>query len=201
MLRESIQLDGMPLNLIDTGGLRDSADVVEQEGIRRAYAEMRKADRLLVMVDSRDSEGDINDIHSLLPQSQQQLENLELPVTVVLNKADLSGIPPGKREDGAFVISAASGEGLEALRNHLKAAAGYQGEGQSRFSARRRHITALEQALAALDSGERQLHGHAAGELLAEDLRAAQKALEEITGAFTADDLLGRIFSSFCIGK
>ena len=80
MLRESIQLDGMPLNLIDTAGLRDSADVVEQEGIRRAYAEMRKADRLLVMVDSRDSEGDINDIHSLLPQSQQQLENLELQI-------------------------------------------------------------------------------------------------------------------------
>ena len=201
VLRESIQLDGMPLNLIDTAGLRDSADVVEQEGIRRAYAEMRKADRLLVMVDSRDSEVDINDIHTLLPQSQQQLENLDLPVTVVLNKADLSGISPGKREDGAFVISAASGEGLQALRNHLKAAAGYQGEGQSRFSARRRHITALEQALAALDSGVRQLHGHAAGELLAEDLRAAQKALEEITGAFTADDLLGRIFSSFCIGK
>ena len=181
VLRESIQLDGMPLNLI--------------------YAEMRKADRLLVMVDSRDSEGDINDIHSLLPQSQQQLENLELPVTVVLNKADLSGLPAGQREDGAFVISAASGDGLEALRRHLKDAAGYQGEGQSRFSARRRHITALEQALAALDSGERQLHGHAAGELLAEDLRAAQKALEEITGTFTADDLLGRIFSSFCIGK
>ena len=201
VLRESIQLDGMPLNLIDTAGLRDSADVVEQEGIRRAYAEMRKADRLLVMVDSRDSEGDINDIHSLLPQSQQQLENLELPVTVVLNKADLSGLPAGQREDGAFVISAASGDGLEALRRHLKDAAGYQGEGQSRFSARRRHITALEQALAALDSGERQLHGHAAGELLAEDLRAAQKALEEITGTFTADDLLGRIFSSFCIGK
>ena len=87
------------------------------------------------------------------------------------------------------------------MRGHLKDAAGYQGEEQSRFSARRRHITALEQALAALDSGERQLHGHAAGELLAEDLRAAQKALEEITGTFTADDLLGRIFSSFCIGK
>jgi len=75
------------------------------------------------------------------------------------------------------------------------------GEGNSRFPARRRHITALEQALAALDKGEQQRHGHAAGELLAEDLRAAQKALEEITGAFTADDLLGRIFSSFCIGK
>ena len=166
---------------------------------------MKKADRLLVMVDSR--EGDVNpqDIHSLLPQSQQQLENLDLPVTVVLNKADLSGIPTGPRDDGSFVISATTGDGLPELREHLKAAAGFkgtgQGEGQSRFSARRRHITALQQALAALDNGEQQLHDHAAGELLAEDLRAAQKALEEITGAFTADDLLGRIFSSFCIGK
>lgn len=201
VLREAIQLDGMPLNLIDTAGLRDSADVVEQEGIRRAYAEMKKADRLLVMVDSREQGVNPRDIHSLLPQSQQQLETLALPVTVVRNKADLSGLPPGPCEDGTFVISAASGEGLPALREHLKAAAGYQGEGQSRFSARRRHITALEQALAALNKGEQQLHEHAAGELLAEDLRAAQKALEEITGAFTADDLLGRIFSSFCIGK
>ncbi|MBD3644443.1 MAG: tRNA uridine-5-carboxymethylaminomethyl(34) synthesis GTPase MnmE [Alcanivorax sp.] len=205
VLREAIQLDGMPLNLIDTAGLRDSADVVEQEGIRRAYAEMKKADRLLVMVDSRDGDVNPQDIHSLLPQSQQQLENLDLPVTVVLNKADLSGMSPGPRDNGSFVISAATGDGLPELREHLKAAAGFkgmgQGEGQSRFSARRRHITALEQALAALDKGEQQLHDHAAGELLAEDLRAAQKALEEITGAFTADDLLGRIFSSFCIGK
>ncbi len=201
VLRESIQLDGMPLNLIDTAGLRDSADVVEQEGIRRAYEEMKKADRLLVMVDSRESDIDPMDIHSLLPQSQQQLENLRLPITVVLNKADLSGLNTGPRADGTFVISATTGAGLPALREHLKLAAGYQGEAQSRFSARRRHITALEHALAALESGEHQLHTQAAGELLAEDLRAAQKALEEITGAFTADDLLGRIFSSFCIGK
>lgn len=201
VLREAIQLDGMPLNLIDTAGLRDSADVVEQEGIRRAFAEMKKADRLLVMVDSREQDIDPQDIHSLLPQSQQQLENLDLPVTVVLNKADLSGLPTGPTKNGAYILSASTGDGLVELRSHLKEVAGYQGEGQSRFSARRRHITALEQALAALDNGKDQLHGHAAGELLAEDLRAAQKALEEITGAFTADDLLGRIFSSFCIGK
>ena len=201
VLREAIQLDGMPLNLIDTAGLRDSADVVEQEGIRRAYAEIKKADRLLVMVDSREGEVDPQDIHSLLPQSQQQLESLDLPVTVVLNKADLSGLPTGAADNGTYILSASTGEGLAALRTHLKAVVGYQGEGQSRFSARRRHITALEQALAALNNGKTQLHSHAAGELLAEDLRAAQKALEEITGAFTADDLLGRIFSSFCIGK
>ncbi len=203
VLREAIQLDGMPLNLIDTAGLRDSPDRVEQEGIRRAFAEIRKADRLLVVLDSTEPPTDLTDLTSLLPQSQQQLDDLDLPVTRVLNKADLSGLTPGAHPTLAdtFVISATTGEGLAELRQHLKTAAGYQGAEQSRFSARRRHITALEQALAALHNGHDQLYQHAAGELLAEDLRAAQHALEEITGAFTADDLLGRIFSSFCIGK
>lgn len=201
VLRESIQLDGMPLNLIDTAGLRDSADVVEQEGIRRAYAEIRQADRLLVMVDSREAPDDLTDIHTLLPQSQQHLENLDFPVTVILNKADLSHQPAGFNDDGSLTLSATTGEGLPALREHLKTVAGYQGEDESSFSARRRHITALQEALQAVEAGQRQLQQDAAGELLAEDLRAAQKALEEITGTFTADDLLGRIFSSFCIGK
>lgn len=203
VLREAIQLDGMPVNLIDTAGLRESPDRVEQEGIRRAFEEIRKADRLLVVIDSRDQPSDLTDLTHLLPRSQQQLDRVELPVTRVLNKSDLSGLTPGRYPDveDTFVISATTGEGLVALREHLKAVAGYQGAEQSRFSARRRHITALEQALDALEKGRDQLHEHAAGELLAEDLRAAQQALEEITGAFTADDLLGRIFSSFCIGK
>ena len=205
ILRESIQIDGMPLTVIDTAGLRDSPDKIEQEGIRRAYSEMRKADRLLVVVDSRDMPDSLNDIHQLLPQSQQQLEAFDLPVTVILNKADLTGLPTGLSTTHSslptFITSVATGDGLQALREHLKAAAGYQGEGQSRFSARRRHITALQQALTALEDGASQLQLHAAGELLAEDLRGAQQALEEITGAFTADDLLGHIFSSFCIGK
>ncbi|WP_101674257.1 tRNA uridine-5-carboxymethylaminomethyl(34) synthesis GTPase MnmE [Alloalcanivorax mobilis] len=203
VLREAIQLDGMPLNLIDTAGLRDSPDRIEQEGIRRAFAEIRKADRLLVVVDSADFPEDLDNLPALLPQSQQQLDDLDLPITRVLNKADVSGMAAGASPDyrDTFVISAATGAGLPDLRAHLKHAAGYQGAEQGRFSARRRHITALQQALAALDNGRRQLLGHAAGELLAEDLRAAQQALEEITGAFTADDLLGRIFSSFCIGK
>ncbi|WP_194863903.1 tRNA uridine-5-carboxymethylaminomethyl(34) synthesis GTPase MnmE [Alloalcanivorax profundimaris] len=203
VLREAIQLDGMPLNLIDTAGLRESPDRVEQEGIRRAFEEIRKADRLLVVIDSQEAGVNLNDLTDLLPSSQQELDGLDLPVTRVLNKADLSGLSPGPHpnQPDTFVLSAATGQGLLALRDHLKGAAGYQGTGQSRFSARRRHITALEQALAALAKGRDQLHAHAAGELLAEDLRAAQHALEEITGAFTADDLLGRIFSSFCIGK
>lgn len=203
VLREAIQLDGMPLNLIDTAGLRDSPDLIEQEGIRRAFEEIRKADRLLLVVDSSDMPKDLTDLTALLPQSQQQLDHLQLPVTRVLSKVDLSGLPvgPHRATPDTFALSATTGEGLAALRDHLKTMAGYQGAEQSRFSARRRHITALQQALAALDKGREQLHQHAAGELLAEDLRAAQQALEEITGAFTADDLLGRIFSSFCIGK
>ncbi len=203
VLRESIQLDGMPLNLIDTAGLRESGDRIEQEGIRRAFAEINKADRLLVVVDAQDQPDDLDDLAALLPQSQQQLDDLALPVTLVLNKADLSGDPvgPHPQRPDTFILCAASGEGIDALRDHLKSAAGYQGAEQSRFSARRRHITALQEALVALDNGHQQLHQHAAGELLAEDLRAAHHALEEITGTFTADDLLGRIFSSFCIGK
>jgi len=203
VLREAIQLDGMPLNLIDTAGLRESGDRIEQEGIRRAFAEINKADRLLVVVDAQDQPDDLDDLAALLPQSQQQLDDLALPVTLVLNKADLSGDPvgPHPQRPDTFILCAASGEGIDALRDHLKSAAGYLGAEQSRFSARRRHITALQEALVALDNGHQQLHQHAAGELLAEDLRAAQHALEEITGTFTADDLLGRIFSSFCIGK
>ena len=166
VLREAIQLDGMPLNLIDTAGLRESGDQIEQEGIRRAFAEIKKADRLLVVVDAQETPDNLDDLATLLPQSQQQLDDLDLPVTLVLNKADLSGDPPGPHPDrpDTFILSAASGAGMDALRHHLKTAAGYQGEAQSRFSARRRHITALQDALAALAKGADQLHRHAAGE-------------------------------------
>lgn len=209
VLRETIQIDGMPLNIIDTAGLRDSGDVVEQEGIRRAYAEMRNADHLLVVVDSQTAPQKLDDLASLLPQSQQQLDDLSLPYTVLLNKIDASGLAPeeqtvnaeGEKTVHSIALSAATGEGIALLKQHLKRVAGYQGAEQSRFSARRRHVQALVLAKEALAQGMAQLQGHAAGELLAEDLRGAQRALEDITGAFTADDLLGHIFSSFCIGK
>ena len=203
VLRETIQLDGMPLNIVDTAGLRESPDQVEQEGIRRAWREIRKADRLLVVADLSMLERLDDDLRALLPDSEAELTDLSVPVTLVLNKSDLvDKMPPMDHLPWpAFPISARSGEGLDALTDHLKQVAGFRDSDSSRFSARRRHLVALEQAASALANGQSQLAGHQAGELLAEDLRLAQKALEEITGAFTADDLLGRIFSSFCIGK
>ena len=204
LLREAIQLDGLPLNIVDTAGLRESPDRVEREGIRRAWAEIEAADHVLVVADSTETGATPQSLDELLPDAQRRISALSVPVTLVLNKADLSGLPPGSRDNlpwPARVISATTGEGLDGLRQHLKTLAGYRGPGEHRFSARRRHVTALEQAQQALEQGRAALGEHNAGELLAEDLRAAQRALEEITGAFTADDLLGHIFSSFCIGK
>ena len=144
-------------------------------------------------------------LEQLLPQGQLALAELTIPVTLVLNKVDsceqLEIEPLLKAPWPSFAISALTGQGLSPLKEHLKESAGFQSEYHSRFSARRRHVTALELAQQALDKGHQQLNQHQAGELLAEDLRAAQQALEEITGAFSSDDLLGRIFSSFCIGK
>ena len=205
LLRESIQLDGLPLNVVDTAGLRESPDRVEQEGIRRAWQAMEEADRLLVVADVSQLTGLPDTLQALLPAQERSLAELAVPVTLVLNKCDLVTDQPltgvGQTPWPCFQVSATTGAGLDGLREHLKQVAGYQSEHHSRFSARRRHVTALEQAADALDHGLAQLTGAAAGELLAEDLRAAQRALEEITGVFTADDLLGRIFSSFCIGK
>jgi tRNA modification GTPase len=196
VLREHIQIDGMPLHVIDTAGLHDSADPVEQEGIRRAWHEIEKADRVLLVVD---------DTVGLAPADQAILAQLpaELPHTLVYTKIDLTR-RPAARQDGPqadIALSAHSGAGLELLREHLKACMGYSGEAQDGFIARRRHLDALARARAHLDRGKTVLLRDRAGELLAEDLRCAQQALGEITGAVTSDDLLGRIFSSFCIGK
>lgn len=199
-LREHIQLDGIPVNLIDTAGLRDSADPIEQEGIRRARAAMEKADAILFLVDASDKTSELSEdliTSHHLPQ--------QVPLLWLLNKADLSGASIGQLSDQAgrnvFSLSAKTGAGLTELRQHLKHMAGWQETDATVFSARRRHLDALDQALASLTQGSRNLQQHRAGELLAEDLRAAQQALEEITGSFTADDLLGKIFGSFCIGK
>lgn len=202
VLRETIQVDGLPLNIIDTAGLREAPDVVEREGIRRAWQEIARADLLLVVVDLAESPATINTLADILPDEDQRLASLTMPVLLVFNKRDLA--PTRALPDAPFphvAISARNGDGLPELRTALKRQAGYESHQESRFSARRRHLTALEQALDALRHGASQLREHRAGELLAEDLRQAQQALEEITGAFRADDLLGRIFSSFCIGK
>ena len=197
VLREHISIDGMPLHVIDTAGLRDSDDPVEREGIRRAWAEIAAADRILMVVDDR---------LGLDREEQRLRERLPLatPVTVLYNKIDLSGGSPMVRDGewGTEIrLSAKTEAGLELLREHLKACMGYHGGEEGVFMARRRHLDALERATAALDRAAYQLEVIRAGELVAEELREAQNALAEITGEFTSEDLLARIFSSFCIGK
>ncbi|MFW3614739.1 tRNA uridine-5-carboxymethylaminomethyl(34) synthesis GTPase MnmE [Billgrantia antri] len=201
VLREHIHLDGMPLHVIDTAGLRDTPDAVERIGVARAWSEIEKADRVLLLVDAATT--DATDPMAIWPEFVARLPDPER-LTLVRNKidasreaptADLSTSPPVIR------LSARTGEGMGNLKEHLKAVMGYATTTEGRFSARRRHLEALDRAQQALESGEAQLSGYGAGELLAEDLRDAQQALGEITGEFSADDLLGEIFGSFCIGK
>src|SRR5690606_20433642 len=200
LLREQIHIDGMPLHVTDTAGLRDSPDEVEQIGIARAWQEIRQADRILLLVDGRSTPD--TDPQHIWPDFVGQLPDPER-LTLVRNKADLTGEATGfiQGTNNTLAISAATGDGVEQLKQHLKTVMGYQQTGEGGFTARRRHLDALERARQFIDSGKGQLQGAAAGELLAEDMRAAQNALSEITGEFSPDDLLGRIFSSFCIGK
>ncbi len=198
ILRERIDIDGLPLHVLDTAGLRDSDDLVEREGVRRASAEMSRADRVLFVIDTaNDPLGQaFTEEHARLPP--------DVPVTLVFNKIDLgTGVPMADASSGPprVHVSAVTGTGLDLLRAHLKDCVSFQTAGNGSISARRRHIEALAHARECVESAARQLTQSRAGELVAEDLRAAQKALEEITGVFTADDLLGRIFGSFCIGK
>ncbi len=196
VLREEINLDGMPLHIIDTAGLRQSADAVEQEGIRRAWREIEQGDRLLLLVD---------DNIGVTSEEREILDRLPhgLSVTVIRNKCDLSGRESSveSSELGEEIrLSAKTGEGLTLLRDHLKSTMGYQGSAEGSFMARRRHLDALARAEKNLLRGEKLLM-QGSGELLAEELRLAQQALGEITGEVSSDDLLGKIFSSFCIGK
>jgi tRNA modification GTPase len=202
VLREHIHIGGMPLHVVDTAGLRDTEDQVEKIGVERALKAIGEADRILLVVDATAPEAD--DPFALWPEFLDQRPD-PAKVTLIRNKADLSGeaIALEACNDGHITISlsARSTEGLDLLREHLKACMGYEQTAESSFSARRRHLEALRQAATHLEHGHAQLTLAGAGELLAEDLRMAQQALGEITGAFSSDDLLGRIFSSFCIGK
>ena len=202
VLREHIHIDGMPLHVVDTAGLRDTDDQVEKIGVQRALKAIGEADRVLLVVDATAPEAD--DPFALWPEFLEQRPD-PAKVTLIRNKADLSGenVALEVSEDGHVTISlsARSTEGLDLLREHLKACMGYEQTSESSFSARRRHLEALQHASKALEHGRAQLTLAGAGELLAEDLRQAQHSLGEITGAFSSDDLLGRIFSSFCIGK
>ena len=196
VLREHIQLDGMPLHIIDTAGLRDSQDPIEQEGIRRAWHQIEQADRVLLVIDDQQGFGE---------EDRQILERLpeNLPHTRIFSKIDLTGRRSGLESGDtlpAVALSTRSGEGLDSLRAHLKQLMGYQGTSAGGFSARRRHIDALQRAAQHLDQAQVHLE-NTVGELLAEELRLAQQQLSTITGEFTSEDLLGEIFSGFCIGK
>ena len=174
VLREHIHIDGMPLHIIDTAGLREASDEVERIGIARAWEEIAQADQVLLMIDS--TEQKVDDFKAEWAEFLAKLPP-NMPVTVIRNKV------------------------VDLLREHLKKSMGYQSSTEGGFLARRRHLQALEEAAEHLARGHVQLTQFFAGELLAEELRMVQNALSEITGQFTSDDLLGNIFSSFCIGK
>lgn len=196
VLREHIHLDGLPLHIMDTAGLRQSDDPVEREGMQRAWSEIQQADRVLVVTE--DQAGVDDDDRAILGRLPTTLA-----VTVIHNKIDLSGRAPSAWRDGAtdhIALSAKLGAGIGLLKRHLLEHMGYHG-GEGTFIARRRHLDALQRALDFLRQGELALDAGRAGELLAEDLRQAQHCLSEMTGEFSADDLLGRIFAEFCIGK
>jgi tRNA modification GTPase len=194
VLRESLTLDGIALELADTAGLRETDDEVEREGIRRAHGELQRADVALLVADAEHVQVDLA-LLEILPVGTRRL--------VLVNKIDLDGIEPHRefRDQVCwFWASARTGAGLDALRQELKQLAG-AGSGEGAFSARRRHVFALERVEAHLQLAADALHLHRAGDIAAEELRQAQHALGEITGQYSSDDLLGAIFSSFCIGK
>lgn len=204
VLREYIQIDGVPLHVIDTAGLRETQDVIEQEGVKRAYDAMHKADQILLVVDQQDA-------HALDTIRQQWLQDLpdHIPVTVIINKIDLCSndqprlVAPDKNHPSErhIYLSAKTGMGLDVLRQSLLDTIGFQTATSGGIIARRRHLDAIDRASECVNSGAQQLKDQQAGELLAEELRRAQNALSEITGTVTSDDLLGHIFSSFCVGK
>ncbi|MFC5581505.1 tRNA uridine-5-carboxymethylaminomethyl(34) synthesis GTPase MnmE [Rhodanobacter terrae] len=194
VLRESLSLDGIALELADTAGLRETDDEVEREGVRRAHGELARADAALLVTDAQHVQNDLSLLAGLSPNVKR---------LVLINKIDLDHASAHhESRDGMIWLwaSAKTGAGVDALREHLKQLAG-AGGGEGSFSARRRHVVALQQVAAHLDRTAAVLATSRAGELAAEELRQAQHALGEITGSYSSDDLLGAIFGSFCIGK
>ena len=193
ILREHILIDGMPLHIIDTAGLRETEDVVEQEGVKRARQAITTADIVLCVFDGSQP----NDIESFI-------QSITQPIMILLNKIDLTNRTPCIREEKKYTVVEASVQhnmGLELLKQTLKQKVGLQSMAEGQFMARQRHIDILQQAALLLTHGLQQFKEQQAGELFAEDCRRAQEILSGITGQFTADDLLGEIFSNFCIGK
>ncbi len=201
VLKEHIHIDGMPLHIIDTAGLRDSPDKVEKIGIQRAWQEINQADRILFMLDSTESTH--THPQKIWPEFYQQLPK-NIGLTVIRNKIDLSDESAsfdGSGEYPVISMSASKQQGVDYLTEHLKDCMGFNAGSEGQFLARRRHLDAINRAADHLYLGKQQLEDHLAGELLAEELRLTQQELNEITGEFSSDDLLSKIFSSFCIGK
>jgi len=197
VLRENIGLDGLPLTVVDMAGLRETSDPVEKIGVERAWRALEQAEVVLFMVDDR---------HGVTAADEVLLQRLPCgpEVLVVRNKCDLSRHAPGRAERDGRVelrLSAKDGAGIDTLKEEIRRVAGLSGTGEGLFSARTRHVEALQRAQAFVRDAELRLREGATAELAAEELRLAQNALGEITGAFTSEDLLGRIFSTFCIGK
>ena len=205
VLRERVLIDGVPVLLLDTAGLREGGDTIESEGMRRARVAMSQADRVLFLVDAH------ADPRAASFAAERAQLPWRVPVTLVYSKLDLLGAAdalPAQGDTAAagaevprIAVSAQTGAGLDALRAHLLEAAGFQRQDSGLISARRRHLEALAATATHVEAAAAQCRAAGPGELVAEDLRAAQRALGEITGAGTADELLGRIFASFCIGK
>ena len=193
VLREQINLGGLMVELVDTAGLRDNPDRVEEEGIRRARDAIKSADAVLWVQDA--TEPAENDIGENVPEG--------VPITVIRNKVDLTKDKAGAYADEPAVLylSAKKGDGINALLARLRELAGYENLGEGAFTARKRHLDALKRAARHFLIGRRALDESRAGELLAEELRLSQEALGEVTGVVSSDDLLGRIFADFCIGK
>ena len=198
VLRERIQLDGMPLHLLDTAGLRaQPGDAIEAEGIRRAEAALARADRILFVIDAAADPG------ASAYEAERARLPAQVPVTLVFNKIDLCVPAVGRPAAGidSIRVCARTGEGLETLRSHLKARMGFAHGGEGAISARARHLEGLARCAGHLHAAVQQLAQRCARELVAEELRRAQLALGEIIGSESSDELLGRIFGSFCIGK
>ena len=194
VLKETIYVEGMPVHIIDTAGLHNSDDVIEQEGIRRAHKEINNADLVLLVYDSRDSELDL----TILPDSVK-----DKPKIVIKNKIDLVDLKPRIHKVDNLMeiaISAKNGEGIDLVRGALSEFAGLNSSIEGVFLARKRHINAIEETLVFISNAIEQLE-QGSSELVAEDLRQAGLQLSQVTGEFSSDDLLGEIFTSFCIGK
>lgn len=188
-LKESIIIHGLPLHIIDTAGLRETNDVIEQEGIRRTREAMKKADLILWIHDDQDQSA----------EKDALLESLNAPILHIRNKIDLTGNEVGRVED-TIMLSAKRNDGIELLKDAIVEAVQFQ-PSQGMFSARERHLVALRESLEHLDVAKKLLNEGHSIDLVAEEIRLAQDDIGLITGRFTTDELLGEIFSSFCIGK